>query len=112
MPTAPLPLKGPDSYQGLGGFGGRLSLLFPCPVLTLRSFTVITEHSPGLWRLDGWAAGVLGFPLSGHAHVVTQESWALGGSSGAVTAACLVCLTPHPARLQAAARLRSSLRPP
>lgn len=79
MPTAPLPLKGPDSYQGLGGFGGRLSLLFPCPVLTLRSFTVITEHSPGLWRLDGWTAGVLGFRLSGHAHVVTQESWALGG---------------------------------
>lgn len=30
-----------------------------------------------------------------------------GGSSGAVTAACLVHLTPHPAWLQAAARLRS-----
>ena len=31
-----------------------------------------------LWTLDGWAVGVLGLSVSGHVHVVTQESWAPG----------------------------------
>ena len=55
MPAAPLPPKGPDSYQGRGGFGWRLSLLLPCPVLTLRSFTVLREHAP---RCGDWMAGL------------------------------------------------------